>query len=193
MIKYKFKINEEITRWVTEVYVNSNPDVGWWIAFTNPTAGPWKKITAPNESGECVEVYRFNREEERPDLVLVNDKLKQILIIEAKDYCKKLITEAQMKKSIRVIDDMSSLLSECNAVSWRERKNYKITPSFLWFSKDKEDIKPEDKLVTESFRKYAESNTENVVNIIVSANDKGALENNFFLNGLETKDLVAVS
>jgi len=81
MNEYEYSINEEITRWVLEVYINNHTD-NWKIAFTNPTAGPWKKIIAPSTSKE---IYRFIREEARPDLIIVNDILSTILIIEAKD------------------------------------------------------------------------------------------------------------
>ncbi len=50
MLKYSYSINEEITRWVTEVYLKSNPNLDWYIAFTNPTAGPWKKICVKNDT-----------------------------------------------------------------------------------------------------------------------------------------------
>ncbi len=85
MINYTFNSNEEIARWSTEVYLKNHVDLGWWVAFTNPTAGPWKKILALSEEGTFVEIHRFIREGERPDLILVNDKLKVVVIVEAKD------------------------------------------------------------------------------------------------------------
>ena len=42
------------------------------------------------------------REEERPDLVLVSDALRLNLIVEAKDGLSKLVTVAQMKKSMSI-------------------------------------------------------------------------------------------
>ncbi len=57
---------------------------GWWVAFTNPIAGPWKKITALDGTGLPVEIYRFEREGERPDLILVNDIFKLVMIVKQK-------------------------------------------------------------------------------------------------------------
>src|SRR5581483_5500662 len=140
MINYTFNISEEIARWVTEVYVRSHKSLGWWVAFTNPIAGPWKKITALNGEGIPVEVYRFEREGERPDLILVNDEHKLIIIIEAKDYYQKLVASDQMKKSVRVIEEISSILKNCGNKHWEIRKNYRIIPSFIWFCYDSRTI-----------------------------------------------------
>lgn len=151
MINYKYSINEEIARWTTEVYIKNNPSLGWWIAFTNPTAGPWKKIISLDDSGKAVEIYRFARTEERPDLILVNDSLKLILLVEAKDYCNKLTTKIQMTKSLRVINDISKILKGHEGDTWTERKNYKIIPSFLWMCEAEKDILLENAHVNDSF------------------------------------------
>ena len=37
---YTFRLTEEIARWAFEVVCKNSSD--WYIAFTNPTAGPWK-------------------------------------------------------------------------------------------------------------------------------------------------------
>ena len=50
-------ISEEIVRWSFEISVNRSDD--WLIAFTNPTAGPWKRITAPDSDGKRGEIHRF--------------------------------------------------------------------------------------------------------------------------------------
>ena len=179
MINYTFLVNEEIARWVTEVYVKSNPHLGWWIAFTNPTAGPWKKIVAPSEEGVYEEIYRFLREGERPDLILVNDVAKTILIVEAKDYCSRIITSTQMQKSVRVINEITHVLTSCAHKNWGVRSKYKILPSFLWFCQI--DPLEEHRLVEGAFNQFKSgSNTNDILNIIVQK-DKNNFMRNIFI------------
>ena len=90
-------ISEEIVRWSFEISVNRSDD--WFIAFTNPTAGPWKRITAPDGEGKVGEIHRFEIDETRPDLILINDKTKHVLIIEAKTTFKDLQKPAQIAKT----------------------------------------------------------------------------------------------
>ena len=80
---YNFRLTEEISRWAFEIRCRESLD--WYIAFTNPTAGPWKTIKGTDQFGKEGEVYRFELEQPRPDIILVNDKLRVIVIIEAKD------------------------------------------------------------------------------------------------------------
>jgi hypothetical protein len=189
-INYKYKINEEIVRWSTEIYLKSNKELNWWIAFTNPTAGPWKKLNAFTSTGDYVEVYRFDREEERPDLVLVNDKLERILIVEAKDYCCRLITEQQMKKSINVIEQMSSVLMNCDNIHWKKRIKYKVVSSFLWFCENITDILKEDSQVAETFNQHNKNHISNdLLNFIITADDNDNLVNNFVYKGKIFKKL----
>lgn len=133
-LPYKFVPTEEIVRWTFEVHVNNNSTAkeNWFLAFTNPTAGPWKRVVAPDRSGAMVEVARFGRDEERPDLVLVSDVLRLNLIIEAKDDLSKLVAEVQMKKSLGVIRDLGQRLKTCTGETWQERAAYRIIPGFLW-------------------------------------------------------------
>ncbi len=188
MIKYTFNINEEIARWVTEVYVRDNKNLDWWVAFTNPIAGPWKKITALNGDGVPVEIYRFEREGERPDLILVNDTHKTILIIEAKDFVQKLVAGEQMRKSARVIKEITSILRNCGNEHWVSRKDYKIIPSFLWYTDKQDLIKPEDELVRVTYKTVADDDSE-LLNIVITKGESGDLKNNFVYNSQITDDL----
>jgi len=190
MIKYTFNVNEEIARWVTEVYVKNQQKLGWWVAFTNPIAGPWKKITALNGEGVPVEIYRFEREGERPDLILVNDKYKLIVIVEAKDYYQKLIASEQMKKSVRVIKEISSILVNSSNEHWAIRIGYKILPAFLWFTEDTNSILSEDKIVKEAFIKCSKLDPDELINIIISKDTSGNLNNNFVYRGKSNKELL---
>lgn len=83
------RLNEEIARWAFEIIFKTN--TSWHIAFTNPTAGPWKTIKSVSlQSGKEGEVYRFILEEDRPDIIMYNDSLRVVLIFEAKDSLEKL-------------------------------------------------------------------------------------------------------
>ncbi len=128
---YNFRLTEEIARWAFEVVCKTNPD--WYIAFTNPTAGPWKTIKCTNSYGEEGEVYRFELEETRPDILLVNDKLKVVVIIEAKDSLTKLTLGDQATKSVEVVGALSDILArKKNNAFWAHRSNYKIIVGLLW-------------------------------------------------------------
>lgn len=133
MSKYTFKLTEEISRWAFEVHVREFCD--WDIVFTNPTAGPWKRLEATNNEGARGEVYRFDRDEERPDIVMVNDALEAILIFEAKDSLTKLMTESQVKKSCNVVGSMAKVLSGQELASnpfWGMKSRYSIYNALLW-------------------------------------------------------------
>lgn len=190
MIKYKYKINEEMVRWVTEVYVRTNQQLGWWVLFANPTAGPWKTMVLPSEQGIVTEIYRFSREEERPDLILVNDEKEIILIVETKDKYKKLIIDTQMEKSVRVMRNMSQVLQNCVNENWNKRKGYRLIPSFSWFSQEKEAILAENNSVQECFRRHdLQDNGRDLLNIVVTKDPDDKLVNNFVFKGKISHDL----
>ena len=104
---YSFRLTEEISRWAFEIICKGDND--WYVAFTNPTAGPWKTIKGLDKSGKEGEVYRFELEETRPDIVLVNDKLKIIIIVEAKDSIEKLTHGDQAEKSVEVVNTLTTI------------------------------------------------------------------------------------
>lgn len=128
---YKFRLTEEISRWAFEIKCKESPD--WFVAFTNPTAGPWKTIKGTDESGKEGVVYRFGSKETRPDIVLVNDKLKIIIIIEAKDSIEKLTSGDQSEKSVKVVDTLATALKghQSNPY-WGVRSSYPVITGLLW-------------------------------------------------------------
>jgi hypothetical protein len=190
MINYTYELNEEIARWSTEIYLKQNPKLGWWVAFNNPIAGPWKKIVAPTETGSTTEIYRFVREEERPDLILVNDRLKIVLIVEAKDYVDKLIARPQMVKSIRVINSISRILRTSENEHWQPRKDYRIVASFLWMCEKKVKILEENQLVQSSLDSNNSLNINNqLLNIVVYKDQDDNLVNTFIYDEKEYSDL----
>jgi len=130
------RLNEEIARWAFEIIYKSN--TSWRIAFTNPTAGPWKTIKAPSKStGQEGEVYRFILEEDRPDIIMYNDELETVIIIEAKDSLEKLLERDQARKSAAVVVKLANILgSKGTNPFWRGRENYKVVLGLLWGSSD---------------------------------------------------------
>lgn len=139
---YTYRLTEEIARWAFEIKCAEAKD--WHIVFTNPTAGPWKSMKCINNENIEGEIYRFGAKEDRPDIVLVNDKLQAVIIIEAKDSLHKLIEGNQANKSVKVTDDISKLLKKCNSPFWGDkRRNYSVFLGLLWGcegSDSKEDI-----------------------------------------------------
>lgn len=131
MKEYIYNLTEEIARWSFEVSCKTNKD--WYIAFSNPTAGPWKSIKAMDKLGNEGNIYTFDAQENRPDIVLVNDKLRIIIIIEAKADYSDLLNEAQMKKSVKVVADLSKMLQKMRDDQyWGKRYMYKIYVGLLW-------------------------------------------------------------
>lgn len=194
LLTYNYSISEEIARWSFEVFLDHKSGGKWWIAFTNPTAGPWKKITSKNEAGKLIEVYRFSREEDRPDIVAVSDEMKQIIIFEAKDYAHRLVGEVQMKKSAQVIVDMEKVLKAVNVDAWNIRKVYDIIPGFLWFSESNEKAIAETKLVTQTFIEIrdeldqsSETSKEMPINVVIRRTEEGLTP--FIFKGFEPLDI----
>jgi hypothetical protein len=124
-------ISEEIVRWGFEITIRESND--WFTAFANPTAGPWKRITVPNSINEKNEVYRFKIDETRPDLILVNDHKKVILIIEAKTSFADLARISQLKKTCELFRQLSNKLQSLGTNEfWGARSGYKYQLGLLW-------------------------------------------------------------
>ena len=152
-MKIDFKLTEEFSRWAFEVQILKLTD--WYIAFRNPTAGPWKRIESKDSKGRMGEVYRFAREEKRPDIIIVNDNLKTIIIFEAKDTLPKLLSKSQLYKSAKVVVDMANILFKINNIYWGHRNKYKIINGLLWGAQEqssKEEIKEAFMMYSEAFR-----------------------------------------
>ena len=88
-----YSINEEIVRQTLEVkfQVNSSTKDEWFISFSNPTAGPWKKIMFVTKYKKVIRVGGYEKEEKRPDLIVFSRTHKLLFIIEAKDYLPELL------------------------------------------------------------------------------------------------------
>jgi hypothetical protein len=131
-------ISEEIVRWSFEISVNKSND--WFIAFTNPTAGPWKRITAPDINGKIGEIHRFEIDETRPDLILVNDKTRHVLIVEAKTTFNDLQKPAQLAKTSQLFESLTfKLRSMSNNIFWGSRSKYDYSLGLLWSSGDESE------------------------------------------------------
>lgn len=128
---FDYRMTEEIVRWRYEIALRQSAT--WWIAFTNPTAGPWKRLMGRTEDGKEGEVYRFPRDEDRPDVVAVNDKDEVVLVVEAKDTLERLMASEQVSKSTAVVRGLSEALSKLNSNPfWGKRSRYEIVGGLLW-------------------------------------------------------------
>lgn len=144
MIRLK-QVTEEVARWVFEVHLTS--ETNWDIAFTNPTAGPWKRVMASDQWGRRGEVHRFLREDTRPDLILISDELEAIVIVEAKTRVEQLLTERQATKTVAVVKEMAELLQGRGSNPyWQRRANYGTLCGLLWGGERKASPETLDKL-----------------------------------------------
>lgn len=173
-MNYIYNLTEEICRWSFEVHTKKLNN--WWIAFTNPTAGPWKKIEGFNKDNKKGEVFRYERDVPRPDIIIVNDKLKTIIIFEAKDNLAKLNVESQIEKTSKVIDDMNNILTNINNEFWNDRNSYDSFLGLLWGS----EILSAEKNILNTFKKYSDClkkiktkiKVENIIGIEVSKDNQ---------------------
>ena len=170
-------LKEEIARWAFEIRIK-NRKSDWKIAFTNPTAGPWKTIKFFDDAGTLGEVYRYPLTEERPDILLVNDKLKLVLIIEAKDSMPKLVIDTQVKKSVKVVSLLTKTLKELGGNRfWGARSSYKVIVGLLWGTTEASISATSRTLLFETYRskltKYKDIDSTYIVGIeSVYANDE---------------------
>lgn len=181
-----FKLTEEISRWAFEISVKKNKD--FWIAFTNPTAGPWKTIISKDKKNNFGEIYRFKKEEERPDVILVSDTFKLIIIIEAKDSFEKLSKGEQVDKSCLVVKNISIKLKNIkNNNFWLNRYDYEIINGLLWGadqSETKMNIKNLFKIYENKFNDLNYRLSSFQIGIETVKNDIGNLELNYYLNNI---------
>jgi len=173
-------ISEEIVRWSFEISVNRSDD--WFIAFTNPTAGPWKRITAPDSNGEKGEIHRFEIDETRPDLILVNDKTQLVLIIEAKTTFNDLQKPAQLAKTCQLFESLTlRLRNMSNNNFWGSRSKYEYSLGLLWSSGD--ESKSQISKTCQDYLKNITALTKDIICI------QGYLEN----DSLKSKAYKAIS
>ena len=103
------------------------------MAFTNPTAGPWKLLIGQNAEGTWGEVMRFQRESLRPDLVCYNDSLETVAIVEAKGSPRQLLVPRQVAKSTRAVRVVGEHLRTAqDNPHWGQRSGYRVYCGILW-------------------------------------------------------------
>ncbi len=128
-------MTEEVARWAFEVWLEERAPE-WELVFTNPTAGPWKTVKVSDSVGTPGELVRFGRSDERPDLLLLSDEHRAVLVFEAKDRLVKLRTGDQSNKNARVVHSVEQLLSgQADNPLWRERSSYTVIGGLLWGGK----------------------------------------------------------
>lgn len=180
-----YHLTEEIARWAFEILCRERNN--WTIAFTNPTAGPWKTIKAKDRQGNTGEVYRFALEENRPDIVLINDNLKMVVIIEAKDSLAKLVSDVQDAKTIEVVEFLSKIFKGLKTNPyWGERCEYAIVNGLLWGSEGGE-AKAEIEAVFDRYHADAQGcvhfETEYLIGIESNKHDDGTIVCKLFTKG----------
>lgn len=153
-------LSEEIVRWGFEVSVDSSND--WQVVFTNPTAGPWKKIMAKNSKGIAGEIHRFEVDGTRPDLVLINDRKSVVLIIEAKTSLNDLSKDTQVHKTLGVFQELTNVLrNKKDNPYWGMRAQYKYELGVLWGSQNSEIDNIEE--VIEKFFRFSDNLLKDIV------------------------------
>jgi len=133
------KCTEEVIRWRFEVALEcrtlENGVAGTsFVAFTNPTAGPWKRVVGPKLQ-ESYEIYRFGSKESRPDVIVVSDLRRRIYVLEAKDEAAKLTTQV-IKKTYEIAGKFNVVFGAFgNHEDWAPRKSYVVSVGFVFSSK----------------------------------------------------------
>lgn len=175
-----FRIGEEIARFAFEVNINQNA-LNWFIGFTNPSAGPWKKIHFRHVD-KRIEIGRYERDEKRPDIILFNEVDGICIIIEAKDDYRKLLTEDQLQKSVEVYKKEKDRIINSSIRKWVVSKNVLFIFSLLWASND---LKSEFKIVRDELFKMSSNNQREPVLLIAVKmyNDNLSCFGDVILNG----------
>ena len=180
-----YEINEEIVRQALEVKfkINSKTIDEWFIAFSNPTAGPWKKIMFVTKDRKVVRIGGYEKEEKRPDLIVFSRTHRLLFIIEAKDYIQELITnyekinETFMKEKDKlsklsfIKEEFNNLFHANGLVFFSEnidedykkiKKTYAQTENLIVFFVTKE----EDNLVIKAKTEIKDGKLKSLKNII---------------------------
>lgn len=147
-----YSISEEIVRFTFEVHIKRNAPA-WNICFTNPTAGPWKTITYETQDNS-IKIGRYEREEQRPDLILLNQTKSACLIVEAKDEFNKISSTDQINKSFKVFQKEVKRFQACTNLTNSLPNKLCFIDGFLWYSSDKKSAD----IFAESYYKETKSN-----------------------------------
>lgn len=129
---YLFTLTEEFVRFCFEVHLKTKASPAWVVGFTNPTAGPWKKIMLPHDKGK-IEIGRYERDEERPDFILFNQSKGVCIVLEAKDIYEKVASASQMVKNISVYKkEKRRLLASKQLNEWVNSNDVLMINGLLW-------------------------------------------------------------
>lgn len=136
MMVFDYNLTEEVVRWSFEVMISKNHD--WLIAFTNPTAGPWKTIKLLDRYQRIEDAKKFEIDEKRPDLILINYRLKEVIIIEAKDNLNKLMPFKQIEKTVNVYIKIKTFLKEeLDPSDWNDLDKFNYRFGLMWGQDDR--------------------------------------------------------
>lgn len=104
-----YTLTEEIARQAVEV-IFRDAATDWYVAFSNPTAGPWKLIRL-QVKGSAIQVGTYLKEELRPDLILQSPRNRQLLVLEAKRSVDELLRPGQLRRTADVFAAETERLS----------------------------------------------------------------------------------
>ena len=180
-----YSLSEEIVRWRVEVSVRNSKQ--FWTAFSNPTAGPWKFVEGYDDTGKRGEVHRFARDDKRPDLIVVCDSARAVLIFEAKDKITKLATQRQIVQSAGVIRRLGIVLEgKERSPYWGVRAHYTVIPGIIWGTVSQ----PGDGEFTSVASRWMEHlDSDGLLGIAVIQERSGALRCKFSWYGIKVRDL----
>jgi hypothetical protein len=129
VLHYKVDLSEEIVRWVFELEILKS--TSRLVLFTNPTAGPWKRVVVKTDKVEY-ELFRFGRDEERPDVIALCDARRLLLIIEAKERVEQFNADV-IRKTFELTRRFKELFANYDKhEDWLSRREYTVQAGFLF-------------------------------------------------------------
>lgn len=102
----RFTLTEQVCLQTLLVLARRN---GWQEWFSNPTAGPWKKVMIPGVGDR--ENIRFEKEEDRPDMIICSIAKRVMLVLEAKDDIRKLAQPAAITKYVSMFNSVKTRMT----------------------------------------------------------------------------------
>ena len=114
--------------------------------------------------------------------------IKIIIINEAKDDFQKLINQNQLKKSLKVLQNISRVLRDTKTKAWGERNNYKIIPSFLWAESYSAEVIKHHREINKSTSEILGTKT-NSLDVVVSKTEDSSLSVRYYFGEEENQSL----
>ncbi len=111
------------------------------------------------------------------------------MIVEAKYDLRSLLNDEQMKKSVKVVYDMATILKKIKHEIRKDMKDYQIITSFLWYCHDLKNGIYESNLVEAKYMTHIlEGLSRDIVNILIHK-ENSSLTNSFVFKNKLFHDL----